>query len=332
MRTAPAKFVFPCALLIVSAVLAKESDAPQSDSQDDLKRKTYDSILREDEAGFARKKPPRPGEWLATHPEPAETLGRYMFLPHVRPTAARRTIVLQPLGALNDEQKQLLEKLREYTEIFFQLPARIEKPIALDETDKSLTRKVVMPLRRDGYETQFNADTILQNILVKKVPQDAVAFLGITMQDLYSGNFNYVFGIGSMNERAGVYSLRRYFPEFWNQKRNANSEKLALLRSCKVLTHETGHMFGLPHCVFYECSMNGSNSLPETDAAPVHFCPVCHRKLMWNIDFNPNKRFAELEVFYKKNSLDTEAAFIADRAKNWKKVEDLEKLRKQGDE
>jgi len=78
--------------------------------------------------------------------------------------------------------------------------------------------------------------------------------------------------------------------------------------------------------------MNGSNSLNETDAAPVHFCPICHRKLMWNIEFDPNKRFKELEAFYKKHGLDAEAAFIATRAANWRKVEEIEKGRKQQDE
>jgi bacterioferritin len=38
----------------------------------------------------------------------------------------------------------------------------------------------------------------------------------------------------------------------------------SLRRSCKVLAHEIGHMFGLSHCVFFHCLMNGSNSLAES--------------------------------------------------------------------
>jgi archaemetzincin len=32
----------------------------------------------------------------------------------------------------------------------------------------------------------------------------------------------------------------------------------------KVLTHETGHLFGLAHCVYFHCVMNGSNHLQKT--------------------------------------------------------------------
>lgn len=302
--------------------------------EETAKRKVFETILREDERGFTRKPPPKKGEWLYSFPERAESVERYKFLQHIRPTAQRRTISIQPLGEMNAEQTKLLEDLRDYAECFFQLPARIEKPIELkdDGSIKNLTRKVPISLRRGTYEAQFNADAILDHILATKVPSDAVTCLGITMQDLYSGELNYVFGLGSMNRRVGVYSLCRYFPEFWNQKRIEGSEKLALLRSCKVLNHEAGHMFGLPHCVFYNCSMNGSISLQETDSAPVHFCPVCHRKLLWNIEFDPNKRFSDLEAFYKKHGLADEAAFMAQRAKNWRQVEEIEKGRKQKDE
>ena len=92
-----------------------------------------------------------------------------------------------------------------------------------------------------------------------------------------------------LEKKVGVYSLCRYYPEFWGGKSKAEDEVTGLRRACKVLNHETGHMFGITHCVFYHCSMNGSNSLSETDTAPIHFCPVCQRKLSWNIGFAPLK-------------------------------------------
>ena len=36
---------------------------------------------------------------------------------------------------------------------------------------------------------------------------------------------------------------------------------LTLRRSCKVLAHEACHMFGIEHCVWFRCLMNGSNHL-----------------------------------------------------------------------
>ena len=63
--------------------------------------------------------------------------------------------------------------------------------------------------------------------------------------------------------------------------------------------------------------MNGSNSLAETDSQPLHFCPVCHRKLLWNIGFDPLKRYTTLETFYRDHKLTTESDWLAKRIKHW---------------
>ena len=34
------------------------------------------------------------------------------------------------------------------------------------------------------------------------------------------------------------------------------------------MVHELGHMFGLPHCVFFSCCMNGSNHDEESQIRP----------------------------------------------------------------
>lgn len=36
-------------------------------------------------------------------------------------------------------------------------------------------------------------------------------------------------------------------------------EKLLMLRIFKIATHEIGHMFGLLHCIYYNCLMMGTN-------------------------------------------------------------------------
>ena len=46
-----------------------------------------------------------------------------------------------------------------------------------------------------------------------------------------------------------------------------------------MVLHEAGHLFGLAHCVWAHCGMNGANSLAESDAAPVQWCSCCLRKL-----------------------------------------------------
>ena len=34
------------------------------------------------------------------------------------------------------------------------------------------------------------------------------------------------------------------------------------------MTHEIGHMFGIKHCVHFNCLMNGSNHEEENDSKP----------------------------------------------------------------
>jgi len=102
------------------------------------------------------------------------------------------------------------------------------------------------------------------NALEAQLPKDAFALLGITMTDLYPGpGWNFVFGQASLRDRVGVDSFARYDPSFYGQAATADSRKLMHRRSCKVLAHETCHMFGIEHCVWFRCLMNGSNHLAE---------------------------------------------------------------------
>ena len=74
-----------------------------------------------------------------------------------------------------------------------------------------------------------------------------------------------------------------------------------------------GHAFGLEHCIFFQCNMNGSNSLAETDRQPLRLCPVCLKKLQWNRGFDVLKRYDRLLAFFKKHGLQPEAEWTAAR-------------------
>jgi archaemetzincin len=56
-------------------------------------------------------------------------------------------------------------------------------------------------------------------------------------------------------------------------------------------------MFGIQHCVFFNCLMNGSNHLDESDQRPLHLCPVCLRKLHHSIRFDLSWRSLALLDF-----------------------------------
>jgi archaemetzincin len=162
-------------------------------------------------------------------------------------------------------------------------------------------------------QTQFLTGDILQ-MLRQQLPPDAYCLLGITMQDLYpEDSWNFVFGQASLRNRVGVYSFARYDPGFQGRERQDSDKELILKRSCGVLVHETGHMFGIKHCIHFQCVMNGSNHLEESDSRDLYLCPVCLRKLGWSTAFDVVKRYRELQSLYQKLGLKEDAKWVKDR-------------------
>jgi archaemetzincin len=180
----------------------------------------------------------------------------------------------------------------------------------------------VLSLTRSHIETRQNPHTghrqlLTGDILVhleQRLPADAFATLGITMEDLYPDPaWNFVFGQASPLLRVGVYSFARYDPRFYGGPRRGNWPDLLLRRSCKVLAHETAHMFGMQHCIYYHCLMNGSNHLTESDARPMHLCPVDLRKLHAQIGFDVEERYLRLREFCRSVGFEDESEWLQRR-------------------
>ena len=63
------------------------------------------------------------------------------------------------------------------------------------------------------------------------------------------------------------------------------SQSARFLRRCgMVLCHEATHCFGIRHCVYASCIMNGSNHLEESENRPFSACPVDVRKIQLTLD------------------------------------------------
>ena len=115
------------------------------------------------------------------------------------------------------------------------------------------------------------------------------------MQDLYPGpNWSFCFGWASYTEGVAAFSFCRYDPA-WDGIEDTDRDKNLLMRGCAIMCHELGHQFGLRHCIYYECLMNGINSAEEQRQGGIRIlCPVCHRKLMQNLKFDSATRFTKL--------------------------------------
>jgi archaemetzincin len=210
--------------------------------------------------GFAPVPVPSPDDWLANQREDGQTFDAFLRARPNRPDEPRHKLYLQPLGAFPPGESPLQERLRDFAATFFMLEVEVLPPLNLE--------KSTLTSRRNPYTGQRQLLTgDLLALLRRKLPADGYALLGITMVDLYpEPSWNFVFGQASLRERVGVYGFARFDPRFYGTKPPADWQSLLLRRSCKVLAHETAHLFGVEHCIYFHCPMNGSNHLAESDA------------------------------------------------------------------
>jgi archaemetzincin len=250
---------------------------------------------------------PKRGDWLAEHPETGQRFDDFVKSRPNRPDKYRSKIYLQPLSEFPSLAVPLAETLKEYAAAYFAMEIQILPVLKLN--DESITTRINT---FTGKRQILTGDVLA--ILRKSLPKDAFCVMAITMEDLYpQPSWNFVFGQASLRERVGVYSFARYDPVFYGQARGRNYEKLLLWRSCKVLVHEIAHMFGLTHCIYFMCGLNGSNHLKESDSRPMHLCPVCLRKLQHSTRFEVVSRYGDLFSFYKKTGFDDQAQWVKGR-------------------
>jgi archaemetzincin len=258
---------------------------------------------------FEQVPKPGPHDWLTVHEEPGQTFDQFKASRPNRPTDSRRVIYLQPLGEFVADRSPPIEKLRAFAAAFFAIEIK-----ALPAVSLNASRFTTRHNPNTGNLQILTGDVL--DSLKARVPADAFCVLAITMDDLYpEPSWNFVFGQASLRERVGVYSFARYDPAFYGESRAPGYEILLLRRSCKVLVHETSHMFGLAHCTFFNCLMNGSNHLAESDRRPLHLCPVCLRKLQWSIGFDVLERYGALERVTRANGFTDEANWLSRRIK-----------------
>lgn len=246
--------------------------------------------------GFEPLPEPQPDDWLANHPESGQAFEEFVAFGPNKPAGERRTIHIQPLGTFDDSSPPL-GLLEEFATAFFSLPVNVHPLMSIE---RALVTSRPNPMTG---QQQLLAPDILE-LLKRSMPDDAFCVIGITMTDLYpEPSWNFVFGQASLRERTGVYSFARYLPPF----AEGADPRLVVRRSCKVLAHETSHMFGIQHCIFFRCLMNGSNHIAESDARPLHLCPIDLRKLQWSVGFDVPERYVRLLEFWRTCGFDDEA-------------------------
>jgi archaemetzincin len=245
--------------------------------------------------------PPKPGDWRREHPEPDQTYSQYLASRPVRIDRQRKVLYIQPLGEFDATQRKILDETAEYLGIYFQIQVKTREDLPLSVIPARAQRD-----RRDLGWKQILSTYVLDEVLRPKLPDDACAYLALTTSDLWPGQgWNFVFGQASITERVGVWSIWRNGDPHGGE----DPYRLCLRRTLKTASHETGHIFSMQHCTFYECNMCGSNHRDESDRQPLWLCPICLAKLCHATGADPLKRYQALARFANQHGLKPEEEF-----------------------
>lgn len=200
-------------------------------------------------------------------------------------------IVLQPLGAFNASQRQILKEAKDFLKIFFNRDVSVlgDQPIGRPPASRTRTDP-----------DQWDAAWLIEE-LRPTAPQSTIAAVGITTSDIYARDLNWAFGINHPDSKhaSAVLSLHRMG--------NPDTEHdLCLLRNCKVLTYLIAQAIWIRDYPQYACILNPTNSRPELDTTHLECCPECEQKIWWACGIDPLKRYAPLIEFSRQHKLEVE--------------------------
>jgi predicted Zn-dependent protease len=130
--------------------------------------------------------------------------------------------------------------------------------------------------------SQWRADALLEPLALKhpEVRRPGRALLGVTRIDLFNGENRFVFGVGSAEKRAALFSYLRFTAAANDTA--PNSAKL-LERARKQSLSSTGFALGIPRCSSPLCARAYPNSLDELDAKGSDLCDACARGFRWEL-------------------------------------------------
>ena len=83
--------------------------------------------------------------------------------------------------------------------------------------------------------------------------------------------------------------------------RRKAEKTLWLGRVCRTASHELGHCFGIDHCVYYACAMQGTASIQEDARQPPYLCPVDLAKVCHATGADMEQRYKTLSRFCDKH-------------------------------
>src|SRR5262249_36144076 len=132
---------------------------------------------------LGRRLPPAsPGDWLWENPEPGQTFPAYRASHPARKSPRWHTIYLSLVGDFTPAQEAIIGATAAYLEVFFDCPVRRHRLIPVGEIPARFQRPHPFLAHR-----QLHSTFILEDLLLPDRPDDALASVAITADDLWCG-------------------------------------------------------------------------------------------------------------------------------------------------
>ena len=156
-------------------------------------------------------------------------------------------------------EKELILEIAEKIRLIYDYPVE-ERECYIDLSE------YYNPARR-----QYNANSLL-NIINEFTSDDSIKTVGLFRVDLYIPVLTYIFGQAILSGETAIASLYRLKNELYGLEKNEN---LLQDRFIKVVIHELGHAFGLPHCLNPVCVMRSGTYVEDLDQKDSGLCIKC---------------------------------------------------------
>lgn len=287
--------------------------------------------------------PKTSSDWLVQFNEQGQTCAQYLRnCPVARgQLGTRQFIYFVQIGDFDETQLDF-ESLYDYGRCFFnaQVIKKISPKIEIKLTDEGdlvasyEERRSKLKHRRhaSSRRVQILAQS-LHKFLASIKPADALCVVGFCEFDLYAEESDlFVAGLCDGGLGVGAFSCFRYDPrlrfcdENWydsriirrsnrplatSEQQHADLASILLVRSCKLLVHETCHLLGMEHCIYLNCCMNGSGHLEEDFEQSMFLCPIDLKKLAFIVDFDLVGRYKRMKQFFDKHNAVAESQWLA---------------------
>jgi archaemetzincin len=195
-----------------------------------------------------------------------------------------------------------------------QIDIDFSKKLIKAKSKENMTTSLKSRFRNEKFQIQAQS---FHKLLKGIMPKNALCLIAFTDYDLYieEGDL-FVAGLCDGALRVGGFSCYRYNPALhfsqmnWfegkHKKASANFDGLLLTRSSKLLVHETCHLLGIDHCVYFDCCMNGSGHLEEDFRQSMFLCPIDLKKLWMIFEFDVKERYSTMLRFFEKHKCNSE--------------------------